>query len=625
MIFALLGGVAKVLKFIAAKLEDLADWILRRSPASGYPLLPQNDPEINQRQKFLHNARNLYQYNYTYIESLPLVETVPTNERFSLSWGLLVGKAAIRVLLNERANPLLLEEGKQKSKAKQQEFSKRLLAASTAHSESALLELLEDLPSVLETPSTNLEGVNIEEYNNLFWIIPLPAISQNYISNTEFARLRVAGFNPLVIQRIAALESKFPLTEQQFQQVLPNDSLATAGAEGRLYLADYAELEAIVGGTFPTGEQKYINAPLALFAIPQGEKSLIPIAIQLGQDPKTHPIFLRQTGNEPNWLIAKTIVQIADANHHQLISHLGRTHLFVEPFVIATNRQLASNHPLYILLKPHFQGTLAINDAAQSKLVSAGGGVDGLLAGTIASSRAVSVNGVKSYKFEDAILPKALKNRGVDDLKLLPDYPYRDDALLIWEAIATWVKSYLSVYYASDEDIVRDTELQAWAKEIIADDGGRVTSFGENGQIRTLDYLIEAVTAVIFTGSAQHAAVNFPQGDLIIYTPAIPLAGYTSAPTQTTGATEADFFALLPPIDQAKGQLQLTYILGSVYYTTLGDYGADYFTDDRIEQPLRDFQDELKAIEETIKSRNETRIADYNYLRPSRIPQSINI
>ncbi len=246
MIFALLGGVAKVLKFIAAKLEDLADWILRRSPASGYPLLPQNDPEINQRQKFLHNARNLYQYNYTYIESLPLVETVPTNERFSLSWGLLVGKAAIRVLLNERANPLLLEEGKQKSKAKQQEFSKRLLAASTAHSESALLELLEDLPSVLETPSTNLEGVNIEEYNNLFWIIPLPAISQNYISNTEFARLRVAGFNPLVIQRIAALESKFPLTEQQFQQVLPNDSLATAGAEGRLYLADYAELEVVL-------------------------------------------------------------------------------------------------------------------------------------------------------------------------------------------------------------------------------------------------------------------------------------------------------------------------------------------------------------------------------------------
>ncbi len=625
MIFSLLSGVAKTLNFVASKLKDLADWISRRSPSGKYPLLPQNDPEIKQRQSFLDNARQLYQYNYTYIDSLPLVETVPTNERFSLSWGLLVGKAAVKVLLNERANPLLLEDGKQTSKAKQQDFSKRLLEASVAQSESAILELLEDLPTVLETPPSQLEGANIEEYNNLFWVIPLPSISQNYTSNKEFARLRVAGFNPLVIQRVTALDARFPLTEAQFQTVLPNDSLAVAGAEGRLYLADYAELEAIVGGTFPTGEQKYINAPLALFAIPQGEKSLTPIAIQLGQNPNTHPIFLRQVGDEPNWLISKTIVQIADANHHQLISHLGRTHLFVEPFVIATNRQLASNHPLYILLKPHFQGTLAINDAAQSKLVSAGGGVDSLLAGTIESARTVSVHGVKTYKFEDALLPKALKKRGVDDPNLLPDYPYRDDALLVWEAIATWVKNYLSIYYFNDEDVIRDTELQAWAKEIIANDGGRVTSFGENGQIRTLSYLADALTAVIFTGSAQHAAVNFPQGDLVVYTPAIPLAGYTPAPTQTTGATEADFFSLLPPIEQAKGQLKLTYILGSVYYTTLGEYGDGYFTDARIEKPLRDFQDNLKAIETEIKSRNEKRVADYNYLKPSRIPQSINI
>ncbi len=152
-----------------------------------------------------------------------------------------------------------------------------------------------------------------------------------------------------------------------------------------------------------------------------------------------------------------------------------------------------------------------------------------------------------------------------------------------------------------------------------------MTSFGQGGQIRTIDYLVSAVTMLIFTASAQHAAVNFPQSDLMTYAPAIPLASYAPAPTTTTGAKEADFFAMLPPIDQAKSQLTMTYILGSVYYTTLGEYGTDYFSDDRIQQPLRDFQDQLKAIESTIKSRNEQRVADYNYLRPSRIPQSINI
>ena len=624
MIFSLLSGVARVLNFVSAKLTDLANLISRRSQSSKYPLLPQNDPATTQRQASLNQSRQLYQYNYTYIESLPMVEKVPKNERFSLSWGLLVGKVVVKVLLNDRANPSTFID-KEKSKAQQLDFSKRLLEASMSQSENALVELLSDLPSILEDEPIDLEGSNIQEYNNLFWIIPLPAISQNFKSNSEFARLRVAGFNPLVIQKIKALEAKFPLTEAQFQKVLAGDSLAAAGAEGRLYLADYIELTAIAGGTFPKSEQKYINAPLALFAIPKGKKSLTPIAIQLGQDPNTNPIFVCQAGDEPNWMLAKTVVQIADANYHELISHLGRTHLFIEPFAIATNRQLASNHPLYVLLKPHFQGTLAINDAAQSGLINAGGTIDSLLAGTITSSRALSVQGVKTYNFDEAILPVALKKRGVDDPNLLPDYPYRDDALLVWDAISTWVKSYLSIYYFNDNDVIRDSELQAWAQEIISDNGGRVTSFGQSGQIRTFDYLVNAVTLLIFTGSAQHAAVNFPQGDLMVYAPAFPLAGYTPAPTSTTGASEADFFAMLPPIDQAKSQLTMTYILGSVYYTTLGEYGPSYFKDDRIQQPLIDFQDHLKAIESTIKSRNEKRVTDYNYLRPSRIPQSINI
>lgn len=626
MISSILRGIAQILNFLATKLSDLASLILRRSPSSKYPLLPQNDPEIDRRQALLNQSRQLYQYNYTYVAPLPMVEKVPTGEQFSLSWGLLVGKAVIEILLNDIANPFLLsEKGKDASKARQQDFSKRLLEAGVAQSNSAIIGLLSEIPTLLETEPTNVEGSNIKEYNDLFWIISLPKISQNFTTNSEFARLRVAGFNPVTIQRIKTLDAKFPLTEDQFQTVLAGDSLAEAGVQGRLYLADYAELTAIAGGTFPKGAQKYINAPLALFAVPKGQQSLTPIAIQLGQDPSAYPIFVCQADDEPNWLLAKTVVQIADANYHELISHLGRTHLFIEPFAIATNRQLASNHPLYILLKPHFQGTLAINNAAQSGLISAGGTVDSLLAGTIASSRTLSAQSVENYNFNEAMLPVALKKRGVDDVNMLPDYPYRDDALLVWGAIATWVKNYLSIYYFSDTDVLRDSELQAWAKEITSVDGGRVKSFGQNGQIQTFDYLVDAVTLLIFTSSAQHAAVNFPQGDLMDYTPAIPLAGYTPAPTATTGATEADFFAMLPSIDQAKSQLTMTYILGSVYYTTLGDYGSDYFNDDRLQQPLRDFQDGLKAIESTIKSRNETRVADYNYLKPSRIPQSINI
>jgi len=95
--------------------------------------------------------------------------------------------------------------------------------------------------------------------------------------------------------------------------------------------------------------------------------------------------------------------------------------------------------------------------------------------------------------------------------------------------------------------------------------------------------------------------------------------------SQTTGATEADFLAMLPPLSEAKLQLQTGYLLGSVYFSTLGDYGHNYFHDERLVKPLQDFQDELKSVESAIAARNESRSQPYEYLLPSRIPQSINI
>ena len=38
--------------------------------------------------------------------------------------------------------------------------------------------------------------------------------------------------------------------------------------------------------------------------------------------------------------MAKTIVQIADGNYHEFISHLGGTHLWMEPIAIANYRKL---------------------------------------------------------------------------------------------------------------------------------------------------------------------------------------------------------------------------------------------------------------------------------------------
>jgi arachidonate 15-lipoxygenase len=360
-----------------------------------------------------------------------------------------------------------------------------------------------------------------------------------------------------------------------------------------------------------------------LFVVTGPQKELRPVAIQCQQKPAAdNPIFTPDDGY--NWLIAKTIVETADGNIHEASTHLGRTHLAMEPFVISSYRQLAENHPLSRLLWPHFEGTLAINSASWQHLIANQGGVDKLMGGTIQTSRNVAVQGVQSLNVMNDLLPLTFARRDVADRDALPNYPYRDDSLLYWDAIHEWVAAYLRIYYLADTDVQQDTELQAWGGELTSQNGGRMRGLPNNGSIQCIADLIEVVTFVIYTCSVQHAAVNFPQYDCMSYVPNMPLAGYRPAPTSKTGATEADFIAMLPTLDMAELQVELGYLLGSVHYTELGQYGRHHFQDQRVSAPLQTFQKRMVDIGQIINERNQTR-RPYASLAPQGVPQSINI
>jgi arachidonate 15-lipoxygenase len=483
------------------------------------------------------------------------------------------------------------------------------------------------LAGLTETVPTG-KATSLEQYRQLFAYIPLPEIADTFASDLTFASMRVAGPNPVLLTRMTAADLRFPVTESQYRSVMGADSLGRAIDQGRVYITDYAVLAGAVDGTFGTTPQtqKFAYAPLAMFAVPptdSPDRSLLPIAIQCGQSPTEYPVITPATGAEI-WLMAKTVVQIADANFHEAIAHFARTHLFVEPFVIATHRQLAVGHPLYQLLVPHFQGTLAINFAAHESLVAPKGGVNDLLSSTIDNSRLAFVKGFQAQGFNASMLPRQLRDRGVDDPTALPSYPYRDDGLLVWSAIQQWVGAYLGLFYGSDTAVTGDTEIQNWAAELVAFDGARLQDFGDrgDGQIATLAYLVDAVTTIIFTASAQHAAVNFPQSSIMSYAPAMPTAGYASA--RSIAAGSVDLFDLLPPLDQAQSQLNLVYLLGSVSFTQLGVYDDGHFTDPRVAASLQAFQQRLQAINEIVDQRNQNRPV-YDCLKPAKIPQSINI
>ena len=468
---------------------------------------------------------------------------------------------------------------------------------------------------------------DLQQYAAQFRKIALPPSAGVSQTDEFFASLRVAGPNPSVLRRATAADlSAFPVTDEQFARVTGERGTTIQGAAGagRLYIVDYSALTRLVAGTNP--QQKYVWAPKALFYVPGpgSDRRLRPLAIQTGQE-ATSPIFY--PSDDVSWSLAKIIVNIADGNYHELISHLGLTHLLTEPFVLATARQLDPAHPLNILLTPHFAGTLLINYAAQTSLITPGGPVDLLLAGTSASLNQLAATAVQEVRYNQTFLPQALAARGVDSREALRDYPYRDDALTLWDAIHGWVSDYVAIYYTSDGDVTGDYELQAWVQELAT--AGHIQDIGEGdpdaaAQIKTVGYLSTLLTQVIFTASAQHAAVNFPQRTIMSYTPALPLAGFAPFPA-AAGAPATQVLDVLAPLGESILQQAVTAGLGAVYHTVLGQYGGQ-FSDLRARAALARFQKRLQAIEEEINLTNALgeRTA-YTTLLPSAIPQSINI
>ncbi|MEM9569191.1 MAG: lipoxygenase family protein, partial [Cyanobacteria bacterium P01_E01_bin.34] len=511
----------------------------------------------------LNDLRQEYAYDYTHIEPIAMAKTLPKGEGFAPDWvvqtareALIIAinnimvntgadtkeevKDSIRKVLRDAATETLKEEGRAGRLQIYGNLTRllpRFLIWGIPDSEDDVERFLNSAPikglgedflkpfasRVLQELDKVTEGAenadSLDDYREQFKYrqkLELPEIANTFLEDEIFAYMRVAGPNPLTIERMTAPSDRLPVSDEQFKAVMgESDSLATAIADGRVYWLDYAIMDGAINGTYgPRPEkQKYLYAPLAMFAVPAGDdpdRMLKPVAIKCGQSDE-YPVITPSTG-EFAWRSAKTVVQVADANFHEAVSHLARTHLLTEPFVLATHRQLPTGHPLHKLLVPHFKGTLAINNAAQERLIAPKGGVNGLLSASIDQARVLAVAGLQMRGFNDDWLRKRLEARGVDDTSKLPVYPYRDDALLIWDAIHDWVEAYITIYYATDEAVQADDKLQNWAQEVVAFDGGRLYGFGdaEDGEIASVTYLVDAVTMIIFTASAQHAAVNFP-------------------------------------------------------------------------------------------------------------------
>lgn len=657
------------------------------SPAAGaiataarYPTLPQQDglPAQLVRQAEITAAQ--FEYIYTTqtptVMGVPLAVGIPADELPTVEWLVLTTERLVELAINfvdsllvqfsasldASLTPIRDRLAAVKSTVDEAAAQYRSLVSQQGTSTVASPTVLAQLGAIQSTLSTQLATVGVirgqlitivaadlqksdqigdlgssqglKRYSAMWATLPIPSVEQNIHDDTVFAQLRVAGANPMILTRVrGALPAKLPLTSGQFRKVM-GEPLETALAAGRVYVTDYAELGSMApaDATYKllTGTG-YNSAPIAVFAVPAGGGALQAVAIQCGQDPAHSPLVLRpdpsDAANYWGWQIAKTIVQTADFNHHEMFAHLARTHLVSEAFTLATHRQLAPNHPLSVLLLPHFEGDIFINNLAALVIMSPQTFGDIILAAPIADAQAAAGRARLGWDFYANMPRSEFAARGVDDTHALPEYPYRDDALLIWDTLHAWAADYIKTYYASDADVTGDTELRAWADELT--NAGKIKGFR---RITSRAQLIDVVTMVMFTASAQHAAVNYPQADLMTYAPFSAGVNGAPPPTSATGHTEADWLKQLPSVFGALAQMYFLNLLGGVHYRPLGDYRSNRFpyapaiTDPRVTSgALPRFQQALKAVESTINGRNKGRTLPYPYLLPSQIPTSTNI
>ncbi|KAK0133408.1 Arachidonate 12-lipoxygenase, 12R-type [Merluccius polli] len=265
------------------------------------------------------------------------------------------------------------------------------------------------------------------------------------------------------------------------------------------------------------------------------EASSLHAEMKLQQQPSgENPIFL-PSDTETDWLLAKMFIRNADSMQHQSVHHLMNAHFLVQGFALATLRNLPLIHPLY-------KSSLGV--AGSLKLMA----------------RAHS-----QTTYSSLCLPENITERGLESV---PNFYYRDDGLKLWSLINSFVKEMADKYYPSDNDVSRDSELQAWISDIFTNTFLENGSSGIPQDFRTVEELTKFVTMVIFTASAQHAAVH-------------------------------------------NGQVPL------------GSYPSEHFGEPDCKQIIKAFQGDLSYLSEEIAKRNSELTLPYEYLNPAQIENSI--
>ena len=473
-------------------------------------------------------------------------------------------------------------------------------------------------------------------------------VGQIFQQDPEFGRQIIQGPNSTKLWKVEELSETWKAGIDKIPtHVIDGEDINTVISDGRLYeIKNSGTLEGIKhGGKLSkkiTGHNQtwYVtHADVLLFhskARPE-EEAFVPILIRLENkndgEPETfwYPPENDVQKEDPTylaWLFAKMHFRCADWGVYSIGTHYARAHAQNEVFAVSMYRNLSSSHPLFRLLKPHFQGIVGVNCQARESLIASDQNAFAKFMSSGDDLPQLLVNCCKELHYDNMVVPKDFETRGLKDV---PNYFFRDDCEALWEILLNYVQEMVDLSYHDDKTVTEDHELQHFVKEILEPGFKGFGGAGFPDSLTSKEKLVEYLTVLIFNVSCYHTGVNFQINKYLGYVPNAPPSLRTPPPKQDDVITMDHIMKSLPQYECALAIMVITEVLGNFspierfYVETkaehkLGYLGENMAVSEEQEGCIKRMVVQMEGLRDTITKRNEGKYLAYNVLSPQNIP-----
>ncbi|KAK3282481.1 hypothetical protein CYMTET_9785 [Cymbomonas tetramitiformis] len=454
--------------------------------------------------------------------------------------------------------------------------------------------------------------------------------------DVHFGRMLMQGCHPCFLKVCHELPPEFqyaiPLSASMLRHGFSFQDEVEAG---RMFVCDYSALKSFLpdpqSGTHGC-------APVCYMYLADDPKRLrsnavhcfLPVAIKLEPDNPEAPIFTPPESADDNiwdWHTAKACVLNADAQYHMIVAYWLKTFACMEPFVLSMHRNLSTMHPIYKLLRPYFRYSLAYNAMARESLTSKGGMFEALFS-LGDQSLNLAIAEYQNWKFEDFGLPSSLESRGLTGEEHLPDYPYREDGLLIWAAVVDYVRDYVNLYYHADQDVKQDKELQNWYNDSFKTGHHRLVEEKKltPEPMISRDLLTKTLVYLIWNSSAQNTILTRGCYDEYGF-PAIRPTMLSEAPPKKKNTMTMESFCKMLP---SRGDTVsiCSFMSWRSERTPLAEPMLGAQMEEHLMEPdaldaYDRFQEALQTVQRVLVSRNDRRPIHYKWMLPTNLTNGV--